>query len=164
MNKNTTIAPTNEILSSIICPLINKNEINDFTQNPKTYITEKTGISFEDFASITVVQNSQNIQHLILPYYSEVSRLPNFLTDEMLGEISGGEILFIALPATIGAAVGGGIAAAVFGGAGSSILFTAMAVGITIGGIAGGVAGAVATGGAIAGIHASEKAKKEGHK
>ncbi len=164
MNKNPIIAPTTEILASILCPLIDKEEVADFSQNPKSYIAGKTGLSFEDAVSISVVQNSQDTQHLSLPYYSQIENLPNFLTDEMLDDVAGGEIFFIALPAAIGAAIGGGIAAVAFGGAGSSILFTAMAVGITVGGVAGGVAGAAATAGTIGGVYASEKAKKDGHK
>ncbi len=162
--KKATLCATTEIVSTIAYHNIEDKYKNDLIKNPKEFILKELNIDLSNI-DINIVENDNENVNLSLPYYSQVETLKaGALSEEDLENITGGEILFVLLPASIGAAVGAGAAIAAFGGAGAAALTTALSVGIAVGGAAGAAVGVAATGGVIAGIHAGEKAKKEGHK
>ncbi len=162
--KKATLCATTEIVSAVAYHNIDDKYKNDLITNPKELILNELNIDLSDI-DINIVENNNENVNLSLPYYSQVETLKaGELSEEDLEQVTGGEIFFVLLPASIGAAVGAGAAVAFFGGAGATVLTTALSVGIAVGGAAGAAVGITATGSAIAGIYAGEKAKKEGQK
>ena len=130
-----------EMVSLILTDKMSDSVAKDFVTDPKAIIAKHIDYDFDGVA-INVVQNTASDIHVSLPYYDFVGDpTANFMHDQELDDVSGGEII-ITLFICGGCLIGGAVAAGL-GIAGSG--------GLIVGGVIGGAIAAAAVTGAVVG-------------
>ncbi len=138
----TNLVFITEFVGAVLVPAVSKGEIENFTNDPKSFMKSNYDVNLE--TDINFVENSGSEINLALPYYSQVDEISaQALSNEEMIDITGGEILI-----SICVVGGLGIGAAIGCAAGlSGIALGATMAGV---GIAGGLIGATVVGASIA--------------
>ena len=151
MNKNIKLAPTIEISSALLTPLLTQADLQSLNQNPTEFLQSKLNLDASKVKVQTAFNNADEI-NLALPYYSGLENLQaEMLKDNSLDDISGGEII-IALGVTVGATIGWG-----FG-----FSLTSAAIGGIIGGTLAGGAAAIVGATTAAAVQAADDKNIDG--
>ena len=151
MNKNIKLAPTIEISSALLTPLLTEADLQNINQNPKTFLQSKLNLNAEK-VEVQIAFNNANEVNLALPYYSGLENLQaEMLKDQNLDDITGGEII-IALGITVGATVGWGL----------GFSLTSAAIGGVIGGALAGTAAVIVGATTAAAVQAADDKNIDG--
>lgn len=143
--KNPSVISVNEIVGAIMIPHISDDVLNEFKQDPNSYLSANYDLNFE--CDINLAENTNDVVNIALPYYSELDKMTSHeLSSAELTEISGGEIFItIGVVCGVGLAFAGGLAGAATGGT----IVAGIAIAGTIGGLAGAAVTAVAAQGVV---------------
>lgn len=94
---------TNEIFGALAVNSFSDEDARDFASSPRDFISAKTKYNLSPDMDVIAVSNKADEINIALPYYSKMDEaLMQKLSDENMDNVSGGEIVFVALGLAIG--------------------------------------------------------------